>query len=77
MFGEDNLPETVKLNNKTNPFHEFDIIHASYPREDYDSRLKSAKNKKFASVWMLNEGHHICRISGYVPPASPGRKPSK
>ena len=65
MFGEDNLPEAIKINNKTQPFSEFEIIHATFPREEYDNRIKNAKNKKFASIWMLTEGNHICRVSGF------------
>ena len=65
MFGEENLPESIRTVNKTQPFSEFEIIHATFPRDEYDTRLKDAKNKKFASVWMLKEGDHICRVSGF------------
>ena len=64
-FGKDNLPVVVTQAAETQPFSEFEIIHATFPREEYDSRIKSAKNKKFASVWMLSAGDHICRVSGF------------
>ena len=65
MFGKENLPESIRQNADKQPFEEFEIIHAVYPREEYDDRVKNAKNKKFASVWMLKAGNHICRISGF------------
>jgi hypothetical protein len=64
-FGEENLPESIKTAYKTQPFHEFDIIQAIFPREEYDSRLKDAKNKRFASCWMLPADRWIARVSGF------------
>ncbi len=65
MFKEENLTAQVKQVYKTNQFQEFEIIHAVYPREEYDTRKADALNKKYASVWMLTAGNHICRESGY------------
>lgn len=65
MFGVENLTPAIKTMYETQPFTEFEIIHAVFPREEYDSRLKDAKNKRYASVWMLKDGSHICKISGY------------
>lgn len=65
MFGKDKLPVQVQNSYKDAPFTEYEIIHAVFPREEYDDRKKDAKNKKFASVWLLSAGNHICRESGY------------
>ena len=65
MFGKDKCPAVIQNMYDTKPFQQFDIIHAVFPREEYDSRLKDAKNKKFASVWLLTVGNHICRVSGF------------
>lgn len=65
MFGINNLPESVKYANENQPFQEFELIHAVYPREDFDSRLKIASKKEYASVWMLSQNSHVCRVSGF------------
>ena len=65
MFGEKNLPEIVTMNADTNPFAEFKVINAVFPREEFDDRLKDVKNKRYASVWMLEEGNHIMKVSGF------------
>ncbi len=64
MFGDD-CPEPVKTANKNAPFSEFEIIHAVFPREDHDDRSADAKKKRFASVWIMSAGNHICRVSGF------------
>jgi hypothetical protein len=64
-FGLDNLTAPIKQVYEKSPFTEFDILHAVFPREEYDDRMKDAKNKKYASVWLLPAGNHICRISGF------------
>lgn len=65
MFGSESLPETVRQAAENNPFGEFEVIHAVFPREEYDSRLKDAGNKRYASVWLLTAGNHLCRVSGF------------
>jgi len=67
MFGEDSLPSQIKLSLEQSPFSMHEIIHAVFPREEYDDRIKNAKKKKFASIWMLPgaaEGH-LLRVSGF------------
>lgn len=64
-FGLDNLPQNVRQTYETNPFTEFDILHAVYPREDYDTRKMDGKNKRYASVWLLTAGNHVCRVHGF------------
>ena len=65
MFGLDNLTPQIRQTYESSPFTEFDILHAVYPREEYDDRMRDAKNKRYASVWLLLSGNHICRESGF------------
>lgn len=64
-FGLDNLPDSIKQAYETQPFTEFDLIHAIFPREEYDSRLKDARNKRYASCWLLPGEHWIAKVSGF------------
>ncbi len=64
-FGKDNLPPAIKTAYKNDPFQDFEIIHAVFPREEYDDRKKDAKNKKFASVWYATSTGTILNESGY------------
>lgn len=65
MFGKEKLPVTVQQAVEKSPFVEFEVIHAVFPREEYDDRMKDAKNKKYASVWILKEGNVELRVSGF------------
>ena len=65
MFGEKSLTPAIVEVNKTQPFQEFEIINAVFPREESDDRMTDAKNKRFASVWLLTAGNVICRVSGF------------
>lgn len=65
MFGLDNLTPQCKQVYESSPFTEYEIIHAVFPREEYDNRMMDAKNKKYASIWLLLAWNHICRISGF------------
>jgi hypothetical protein len=65
QFGEENLPESVKLIAKESPFSEIKTINAVFPREEFDSRMKDARNKRYASVWIICDGNHIARVSGF------------
>lgn len=64
MFGLENCTDPVKQAAENNPFQEFEIIHAIFPREEYDDRKMDGRNKPFASVWILTGGNHVCRVSG-------------
>lgn len=65
MFGKENCPTAITQAYENSPFSEFEIIHAVFPREEYNSKMKDAKNKRFASVWYLTQGNHLCRVSGF------------
>lgn len=64
-FGKAKLPEAVQNAYENDPFNEFEIIHAVFPREEYDDRKKDAKNKKYASVWYLTGSSKVVDESGY------------
>lgn len=64
MFG-DKCPEQIKNCYKNQPFTEFEVIHAVYPREDFDPRKKDVLNKRYASVWLLMTGNIVLRESGF------------
>ena len=65
MFGEENLPPGIKSTHKKQPFGEHEVVHAVYPREEFDDRKKDAQNKKFASTWLITEGNTIAKVSGF------------
>ncbi len=56
MMGVENL-----LNN--NPYQEFEILHATYKRENYDLNKLTADNKPWASEWIY--GNRMLLDSGY------------
>ena len=64
-FGKDKLPPAISTAYETDPFQDFEIIHAVFPREEYDDRKADAKNKKFASVWYATSTGTILSESGY------------
>jgi hypothetical protein len=64
-FGEDNVTAPVRQAYKRNPFEKYEVIHAVFPRDEYDSRLKDAKNKPFASVWYMPAGGHVLAVGGF------------
>jgi len=64
-FGEKNLPPAIKQAYRNNPFGDFEIIHAVFPREEYDDRKADSKNKKFASVWYATGSGKILGEGGY------------
>lgn len=66
-WGEDKVSDRVKDKMKTNPEHEFDLIHAIFPRdkEGVKPGLTAGKNRKFASVYVMCEGKSLMEESGY------------
>lgn len=47
------------------PYATLTVIHAVYPRTDFDSKKADSKNKPWASMWVLQEGNKLLRESGY------------
>ncbi|MHA2068185.1 MAG: portal protein, partial [Candidatus Thorarchaeota archaeon] len=52
FFG-DETPEAVKNSMKSAPFGEWELIHAVYPREEFDLAKIDVANKPFESQWLL------------------------
>ena len=65
LFGKESLSEDVNNAYEKQPFTEFEVIHCVFPREEYDDRMKDAKNKRFASAWLVTTGNYIARESGF------------
>lgn len=64
-FGENACPVQVRDSYKNAPFQEFDIIHAVFPREEFDDRKIDSANKRFASIWLLCAGNHLLSVAGF------------
>ncbi len=64
-FGDSNVPVEVRQTYEKDPFTEFEVIHAVFPRDEYDTRKMSKENKRYASVWLLSAGNKILLNSGY------------
>jgi hypothetical protein len=65
MFGINKVTQPVKNSYENDPFVEYEVIHAVYPREEFDSRKIDKKNKPYASVWYLPAGNHLLMESGF------------
>jgi len=58
-FGLDKMTELdpyFKNKLENNPYQETNVIHAIYPREDFDFEKVDNKNMPWASVWLLESG---------------------
>jgi hypothetical protein len=61
-FGNERMKKVdpaFDTNYKNNPYQEKEIIHAIYPRSDYDPNLLNAVNKPWASMWMLRSPQKV------------------
>lgn len=64
LWGE-NLPNGFADAAKKNPYEEHNIIHAVFPREDRDYYKADKVNKRFASIYILEEQNHMLAEGGY------------
>lgn len=62
---EDDLSEEYAREIKTDPYKEKAVIHAVFPREDRDITKLNKENKKFASVWMIEDSDTILSEGGF------------
>lgn len=53
-FGKEKLPESYKTRYLQTPYAEIKILHAIYPRKNFDPNIKEGKGKKWASNWYCN-----------------------
>lgn len=64
-FGDEKLPKQVLERIDRNPYEEFRVLHAVYPRQDRDPEKIDVYNKPWASVYILLEPRVLLRESGY------------
>jgi len=63
--GEGNMLDEAWIDeNKERPFKKFSVIHAVYPREKRDQSKDDNRNKKYASVYILEGQQRVLRNSG-------------
>jgi hypothetical protein len=67
FFGEDNLSESRKqdLQDKAKWNTEVTVLHAVYPRQEFDKDALGAKGKPWASVFLDEAQDHVLEESGY------------
>ena len=53
-----------KKDYETNIYSERDVLHAIYPRKDFDPTRMDAKGKKWESVWVYRKGGKMLTYSG-------------
>lgn len=64
-FGDSKLTEADKEAVKRSPFDYKKVLHAVYPRTDRMENKADAKNKPYASIWILMGQNVLLRESGY------------
>lgn len=65
QFGEQNVSKTLRGIAMKDPYEEVHILHAVYPRENYDPRKKDNKNMPFASCYIEPDNKHEISQSGF------------
>lgn len=65
QFGLDTLSPTHQNMYKSDKFKEIKVLHAVYPRVDYDHTRRDVQNKPHASVWIDMENDKVFRVSGF------------
>jgi len=58
-------PERIRQDAKTAPYKEKKVIHQTFPRTDRDVTKLDKKNKKFASIWVLEDEKITLEESGF------------
>lgn len=68
-FGEEkifSLDQSFKQQYEKDPYCDKEVIHATFPRSDYDPSKLNGRNKPFASFWLLPASEYkIIDESGY------------
>jgi hypothetical protein len=63
-FGESVSQDILTLEKK-DPYQEIEIIHAVYPRSDFDPKKKDKQNMPFESVYMEYKNKNELSVSGF------------
>ena len=64
QFG-DSVSMDIKAQAKKDPYNEIEILHAVYPRADFNPKLKDAENMPFESVYVEYKNGNELSISGF------------
>lgn len=64
-FGREKVSLLLQNAIDKRPYDEFEMLHAVFPRSDYDKRKLSSTNKKYASIWTEFKKDNVVRESGY------------
>lgn len=64
-WGKDALPESLAGRLEKNPEEEVFLIHAVFPRSDYEPGRLDARGLPYASLYMLKDQRHLLEESGY------------
>ena len=62
---DENISDKIKKAYDKNPEENFTIIHAVFPRDDFDVTKEDNVNMKFASMWIEGDSKHLLKTSGY------------
>jgi hypothetical protein len=65
QFGT-NLSEEAKTKVEKDPFDEIDILHAVYPRIEFDPTKKNKENMEFESVYLEYKNGNELSVGGFV-----------
>ena len=65
QFGT-NLSEEAKNKVEKDPFDEIDILHAVYPRQDFNPAKKDKQNMEFESVYLEYKNGNELSVGGFV-----------
>ena len=60
------LSEEAKTKVEKDPFDEIDILHAVYPRQEFDPRKKDKENMEFESVYVEYKNGNELSVGGFV-----------
>ena len=63
-FGE-NVSRNIQTVNAKDPYEEIDIIHAVYPRKDFNPKKQDKGNMPFESVYLEAESGNELSVSGF------------
>lgn len=61
----DNLPDGFKESAQNDPYKEYKMIHAVFPRKDRDYYKADKVNKPWASIYILEDHNHLLSEGGY------------
>lgn len=64
-WGEDALPDGLAMKLKNDPELEVQVVHAVFPRDDFEPGRLDERGLPYASVYILREQRHLLHEGGY------------